>query len=81
MAWLHVLWDSWSPNGNLAHVKEHGLTANDVETVLRDPERRATSRSTGLPIAFGHLADGRRICVVYEQIDPVTVNPVTAYEV
>lgn len=32
-------------------------------------------------VAFGALADGRFIIVVYRWIDQVTVQPITAYEV
>lgn len=81
MAWLHVLWDFWSADGNLAHVREHGVSQEDVQCVLENPEHIETSRTSGRPMAFGHTPDGRRICVVYEQIDAITVFPVTAYEV
>ena len=40
-----------------------------------------TSRTSGLPIVFGFTLDGRYIMVVYEQIDAITVYPVTAYDV
>ncbi|MDA1016891.1 MAG: hypothetical protein O3A00_20840 [Planctomycetota bacterium] len=39
------------------------------------------SRSSGLPIVFGFTPDGRYIMVVYEQIDDITIYPVTAYDV
>jgi hypothetical protein len=39
------------------------------------------SRSSGLPVAFGHLMDGRLVIVVYRWVDQVTVQPITAYEV
>jgi hypothetical protein len=39
------------------------------------------SRSTGLPVAFGYLADSRFVIVVYRWIDQATVRPITAYEV
>jgi hypothetical protein len=81
MPWLHVIWDSWSPDGNLAHVQEHNLTADDVEAVLQNPEATGTSRKTGRPLAFGRTLDGRNICVVYQQIDSITVLPVTAFEI
>jgi hypothetical protein len=42
---------------------------------------RDVSRSSGLPIVFGFTPDGKYILVVYEQIDEVTVYPVTAYDV
>jgi uncharacterized DUF497 family protein len=81
MPWLHVIWDSVSPDGNLAHIEAHGLTADDVERVLWEPDGTDMSRSTGWPVAFGHINDGRLICVVYQRIDDITVMPVTAFEV
>ena len=39
------------------------------------------SRSSGLPAAWGHARDGRYIMAVYEELDQVTILPVTAYEV
>lgn len=39
------------------------------------------SRSSGLPVAFAHLMDGRLVIVVYRWVDQVTVQPITAYEV
>jgi len=33
------------------------------------------------PFVTGYTPDGRLILVVYEEIDDVTVDPVTAYEV
>ena len=39
------------------------------------------SHSSGLPVAFSWIADGRYIIVVYEEIDFMTVRVITAYEV
>jgi uncharacterized DUF497 family protein len=66
---------------NIAHIALHGLTADEVEYVLAGVEEEGVSRSSGRPIAFGHLPDGRRVAVVYERIDELRVYPVTAYEV
>lgn len=46
-----------------------------------NPVDRDVSRSSGLPIVFGFTPEGRYIFVVYEQVDDVTVYPVTAYDV
>jgi uncharacterized DUF497 family protein len=63
------------------HITEHGLTTEDVETVICNPLEKKISRSSGRPVAAGYTADGRLIFVVYEEIDECTVYPVTAYEV
>ena len=31
-------------------------------------------------MVFGYTSAGRRLAVVYEQVDAVTVYPITAYE-
>jgi hypothetical protein len=74
MEWLHVFWDL-EPGGNA----EHGLDLEDVEHVLKAPERHGTSRTSGYPLVFGHTRSGEYIVVVYEEIDDDTVCPVTAF--
>ena len=80
MPYYEIVWND-EPGGNVEHIAEHGLTPDDVEEVLFSPLDRDVSRSTGLPIVFGFKPDGRFILVVYEQIDEVTIYPVTANEV
>ena len=63
------------------HIAEHGISQNEFETVVCHPERQGFSRATGLPAAWGYTTDGRYIFAVYEEIDDVTLLPVTAYEV
>lgn len=80
MPWYEVVWND-NPGGNIEHIAEHGLTPNDVEAVLFNPIETTVSRSSGRPAATGYTPDGRLIFVVYEEIDPTTVYPVTAFEV
>ena len=80
MPYYEIIWNE-EPGGNLEHIAEHGLSPEDVEEVLFNPVDRDVNRSSGLPIVFGFTPDGRYILVVYEQIDDVTVYPVTAYVV
>ena len=75
-----IIWNE-EPGGNVEHIEEHGLTIEDVESVLASPERQGTSRSSGQPCVLGYAPDGTYIIVVYEQIDDETIYPVTAYEV
>ncbi len=75
-----MIWDP-TPGGNVEHVEQHDLTTDDVDQVLHHYESTGTSRSSGRPCVFGHVPDGRHIVVVYEEIDPHTVIPVTAFEV
>lgn len=77
--------DPTDPDGNTAHIAEHGLTRDEVESVVRDRNASyGVSDSTGRPAVFGTTYTGRYIFVVYETlnpVDPMIVRPVTAYEV
>jgi len=79
--WYEILWNYDDADGNVAHIGEHGLTPEDVNAVLMDPDETGVSRSSERPVAFGYASDGRYICVVYEEIDEHTLYPVTAFEV
>ena len=71
-------------DGNVQHLQEHEVTIEEAEEVLLDPESsRASSRTSGLPTAFGWTSTGRHLAVVYEVVDadPLTFRPVTAYDV
>jgi uncharacterized DUF497 family protein len=77
--------DADDPDGNVAHIGEHGLTTDEVESVLLDPQAaHDVSGSTGRPVAFGTTDTGRFIVVVYEVLnpdDPLILRPITAYDV
>lgn len=77
--------DAADPDGNTAHVAEHGLTPAEVESVLLDPRAsHDVSGSTGRPLVFGTTNAGRFIVVVYEVLnpdDPLILRPITAYDV
>ncbi len=66
---------------NEAHLGEHEISRDEAEYVLRNPEGQDLSRTSDRPIAFGRTADGRRLAIIYERIDDVSVYPVTGYEV
>lgn len=80
MPHVEVLWIE-GPGGNIEHLAEHGIRPTEAEDVFSDPIATETSRSSGLPIAFGYTRHGRKLAVVYERLDDVTVYPVTAYDV
>jgi hypothetical protein len=79
-----IIWDlPDDPDGNTAHVAEHGLTPDEVDEVLRDAALPVqASQSTGRPCKFGYTGTGKHIIVIWEVVndDPLTVYPVTAYE-
>jgi hypothetical protein len=80
-----IIWDlPDDPDGNVAHIAENGLSIDDVEEVLLNPTNPVDrSRTSGRPMTFGYLSDGRHIAVVWEVVVdmPFTVRLVTAYEV
>jgi hypothetical protein len=81
------IWDlEDDQKGNYWHicVEGHGVTREEVEEVLAAHyETAAQSRSSGQPEAFGWTATGKYLTVVFERVsdDPLTVYPITAYEV
>ena len=63
------------------HIAEHGVSQDDFEHVVCHPSSRGYSRSSGLPVAWGYTADDRYIMAVYEELDQISVLPVTAYQI
>ena len=68
-------------NDIVDHIAEHGVSQDDFELVVCNPYSKGYSQSSGLPAAWGHTPDGRYIIAVYEELDDITLLPVTAYEV
>jgi hypothetical protein len=85
MADVQVIWDlEDDPEGNVRHIAEHDITANEVEEVLQaNFNEAAVSASSGNPITFGWTSTGKYIAVVFEkvQVDPPVAFPITAYPV
>jgi hypothetical protein len=63
------------------HLDEHGISPEEFMYVASHPVKTGRSRSSGLPAAWGYTNDGRFLFVVYEQLDDITLLPVTGYEV
>jgi len=78
MPWKDIVWN-YEAHGNVAHIAENGLSMGDVEYVVMNPEEYGRSRSSGRPILFGYTEFGEYVCVVYEEVDDLTIYPVTAY--
>jgi uncharacterized DUF497 family protein len=70
---------------NTAHIAEHGLTPEEVESAFLDEYTTFdVSDSSGRPLAFGSTETGRFIAIVFELLnlaDPLIIRPITAYEV
>jgi uncharacterized DUF497 family protein len=71
------LWDGENDD----HIDQHGVTIEEFEQVVQDPDATEFSDSSGRPIAFGYTADGRYLACVYEMLDELRVYPITAYEI
>jgi hypothetical protein len=65
----------------VGHVGEHGVTREEFEEVVSNPNRLGISRSSGRPCCWGKTGEGRCLFCVYEYLDDLTIIPVTAYEV
>jgi uncharacterized DUF497 family protein len=80
-----VIWDDpANPVGNRQHVRDHGLTEDEVESVLLDdaasikPNRSRPDRC----LVSGYTYTGRYIEVSWEILDekPPVIRPITAFE-
>lgn len=78
MPWKDIVWNH-EEGGNVDHIADNGLSIGDVEHVVFHPEKHGRSRSSKRPMLFGYSESGEYICVIHEEIDDVTVYPVTAY--
>ena len=82
MAFLWIIWDEENdPFGNVQHIAEHGLTTDEVEAVLNEPDSADSSNSSGCPCVFGFTPAGEYIIVIFESIDEDSIYPVTAHHV
>ena len=82
---LEVIWDlDDDPEGNVLHIREHDVSQDEVDEILRNPRSETTvSRSSGERLTFGWTSTGRCLAVVWELVndDPRTAFPITAYPV
>ena len=62
------------------HLAEHGVTPEKFEEVVSDPDEIKVSRSSGRPLAMGYTSTGKYLACLYEMLDELTVDPITAYE-
>ena len=76
-----IEWDE----GNVQHIADNGLTIDEVEDVLYDPQSRPVkSRSSKRHALIGATSTDKKMIVIYErhkEAGHVVVRPVTAYEI
>ena len=77
MPFLDFLWT----DDAVEHIAEHGISQEDFEHVVCCPTSKGFSRLSRLPTAWGYTVDGRYVVAIYEELDEMTILPVTAYEV
>ena len=76
MAYYEFVWN----DEIIEHLEEHGVSPEDFEAVVTDPDEISESQATGRPCCWGGTADGRVLFCVFEKIDKLTILPVTAFE-
>ncbi len=78
-----IFWDlDDDAHGNVQHITQHGLSKEEVEDVLLNPENKTRrSAKSGRPATFGWTSTGRHIIVIWDQVEEDGMYPVTAYEV
>jgi hypothetical protein len=67
----------WSDE-TLDNVEQHGVTREEFELTVNDPDVGGDSRSSGLPRAKRWFGDRWVICI-YKLLTPHDVEPVTAF--
>lgn len=70
----------FSTDDAMDYIAEHGVTPDEFEEVVCNPEARTTSESSGRPLAMGQTTSGKYLICVYEMLDDIMVYPITAYE-
>jgi HEAT repeat protein len=68
----------WTPEA-LDKIAQHGVTVEEYESVVNNPVDRQLSRSSDNLIARGDAITGRWLICVYQDIDEITVLPITGY--
>jgi uncharacterized DUF497 family protein len=81
-----VEWDGDDdPRGNARHIADNGLSIDEVEDVIYDPQsRQIQSRSSKRPALIGRTGSGKTVIVIYERHKDagiVVIRPVSAYEI
>jgi hypothetical protein len=77
MPYFHFFWT----DDIIEHLAEHDVTPEEFEAIVCDPITTGVSRSSGLPFATGYAEDGRKLICIYDLLDELTVEPITAYEI
>lgn len=77
MPYYQFLWN----DDLIDHIGQHGISQDEFEQIVCNPDSKGYSRSSDRPAAWGYTDDGRYMMAVFEELDDFTILPVTAYEV
>jgi hypothetical protein len=78
LPWYHYIWT----DDAVEHLAEHDVTPDDFEWVMEHEVSKGISASSGRPVVYGYLPDGRYVVAIFELLDDgVTAIPITCYEV
>ncbi len=76
--WIRIIWNE-ERGENVDKVLAHGLTLEDVEAVVADPESEDRSRTTDRGVLFGYTPSGEFTCVPFEEYENGdAIYPITA---
>lgn len=75
MPWFDVI---WTPEV-IEHLAQHGVTADEFEEVVFSGPVRSNKTPPRFEVV-GTTMEGRLLKCVFERVDPVTVLPVTAFD-
>lgn len=71
----------WTPDRE-EKLRQHGVSQEDFEGIVQDPEEIERSRSSKRLIAFGEDSEGRYLACVYVlDDDDLMIFPITAYPI
>ena len=76
-----MVWWFVRDEANEEHVAQHGVSRDEFEEVVLNPEWTGKSRRTGDPVARGWTSTGKYLLCVYEMLNDVQVYPITAFEI
>jgi uncharacterized DUF497 family protein len=79
-----VVWDPVSLKSNRAHIREHGISEREVESVLLNDDSEIVPNHSHPEhcLVFGFTDSDRFIAVVFEIVagKPLAIRPITAFE-
>lgn len=79
---IQIIWSD-EPDGNVAHLAEHGVTVDEADGIIRRyfGDRQPSRSRPDRWVLQGYTAAGRYLVVVLDYLEDLdTVIPITAFE-